>query len=216
MPGLACKSEQHKRQTNVTEHTLEDGSMVSDHAILEPIRLSLEYHGPNMFTVDETLPARFQRQTQYQTISAYDTLNEIWRQREPFSIVTEHEVYDNMLIESLTELHEAPNRGAVNFSIELKQINYATIQRGSVPESQLADGVNKSGATQVETGAGQPIPLTTQSSTIQGRAFQALTGQSLTNTTNILSLPQTQTFEFANAVQRATHSAVQQAVRGVA
>jgi hypothetical protein len=128
-------SEAHMRQSVIPEHALEDGSVVSEHVILKPKGLCLVYQQTNAYGGDSIA-----RQT-------WEMLNQLWQARQPFEIQTEHELYPNMIFERIGALHQAPYKGGLEFTADLKQINFAKWQLVSVPAKQLDPSVSKTASS---------------------------------------------------------------------
>jgi hypothetical protein len=133
-------SENHRRTATVTQQTLENGAVVADHVILAPAALSLIYEQTNAFNGREV--AR----------EAWESLKRLWKARKPFELVTEHEVYKDMVFETISALHQSPNRGGLQFTMELKQINFANLTYVKVPESAVSPAVAKTASTPVNAG----------------------------------------------------------------
>jgi hypothetical protein len=134
-------SESHNRTAEVTEQTLESGAVVSEHVILAPKTVTVIYEQTNA------------RNGRMLAQDAYTALNKIWAARQPVRLVTEHSIYKDMILESLTSLHQAPNLSALQFTATLKQVNWATLTYVKVPAAQLAPEVAKTASSQVNGGA---------------------------------------------------------------
>jgi hypothetical protein len=133
-------SESHQRRAMVSRQTLESGAKVSDHIALDPKSVTLIY--------EQTNEANGKKTAQ----EAWEALNKLYQARQPFDLVTEHELYSDMVIESLTGLHQAPMKGAMQFTIVFQQINFAKLSYVKVPASMLARGVQKSASTKIMGG----------------------------------------------------------------
>jgi hypothetical protein len=145
------ESDSHELSSEITENTLETGSKISDHTIQKPRRLTVVFNQTN--TGDGNTRAR----------NVWDKLKYIWENRSPLTVLTFHENYFNMQIENLIGLHSAPFKGAMKFTLALKQINSVSLQYVAIPESQLLKddkSTNKAASTEVPAGtlSTKPVP----------------------------------------------------------
>jgi hypothetical protein len=142
-------SESHERQAEVTQHPMEDGTHVSDHVILKPLKLNLMY--------EQTNASAGGRKTAQ---DAWDALQKLWTERTPFEIWTDNQIYSDMVVEHLTALQQAPNPGALAFTATLVQINYASLSYVKIPASQLAADVAQTATSMIQAGRIDPQPVT--------------------------------------------------------
>jgi len=119
-------SEEHTREARMTEQTVENGAIVSDHVILLPYKLNVEFEQTNAFGGVQTAQ------------QAYDGLMSLWKERSPFTVVTFHATYDSMIIEKMTAIHKSPNKGALKFNVTLKQVNKVAIDFVAAPNGKLS------------------------------------------------------------------------------
>ena len=121
------ESSSHNLSAEATENTLETGSKISEHVILKPRTLSVRFAQMNA-------TGGVERAT-----SVWGQFKDLWQNRTLLNIITEHDVYDNMIIEGLSALEVAPFKGALQCTLSLKQINFVNLQYVLVPEGQLPD-----------------------------------------------------------------------------
>ena len=121
----------HARESRVTEHVIEDGSIVTDHVILAPERLTVDVRQTNAFGGGK------------QAVDAFKELEVLWRERVPFDVYTYHAKYRGMVIERMNGVHEAPNMGGLSMTVTMKKINTATLTDtaatsavGAAPETE--------------------------------------------------------------------------------
>jgi len=96
-------SEAHTADNDVVDQVLENGSPMTDHIIIKPDYLELNFYvsnidGPNSPLVGET------------SRTIWQELKRMRNSRELLTILTQHEIYESMAIESLGATHEAPFR----------------------------------------------------------------------------------------------------------
>ena len=124
--------ETHERAADVTEHPVESGARVSDHVILQPARLTLEG-----FVTDAGVAVFGAAAGRTQT--AFETLTEAWREREPVQVVTGYRTYQDMVIVRLDMPRERP--GSMRFSMELKHVTIveSEVVNVAAPDADTAD-----------------------------------------------------------------------------
>jgi hypothetical protein len=154
-------SERHNAENDITELVLEDGSRVTDHVIIRPdvieVTVSISnYDGPATGTdgVGSSLEGERARTT-------WAALKAIRNSREVVSVQTHHELYDNVVIESLQAEHLSPYRGAMNVTIGLKAIDTAQLSVVQIPEDSLQstgeNAISKSASSEVDNGSAAPV-----------------------------------------------------------
>lgn len=72
--------------------------------------------------------------------------------REPVEVITEHSIYTNMVITSLTPTHSAPYKGALEIGITFQQVNFVELQSVGRSPSTLKGSAKKTGAAPVQSG----------------------------------------------------------------
>lgn len=142
-------SEIHAQEANVTDQPIEDGSLVSDHIVLQPetVEITAEvsnFDGNNSVSLGERAKTAFQ---------AFKTR---LQSRELFDLVTHHELYENMALQSISADHSAPYQGRLLYRLSFKRVNTTQLSIVRVPESQLlATGDNpvaKTASSEVNRG----------------------------------------------------------------
>ena len=166
-------SENHRLESEVTQQPLESGAPVTDHVVLKPRTLTLIYEQTNVDAYGGGSGAELAQ-------AAWAKCLGYWTTRQPLFVQTFHDSYSNMIIESLTGLHQAPMKGALTFTMQLKQITFVHLQYVSVPASQLqgpppATPAQQMAANFIAARNGLPPVYQTASTPIQGGQQQATT-----------------------------------------
>ena len=161
------KSDNHILSSEVSEHTLEAGSMVSDHVISKPRQLSILFEQVN--TKDGLSRA----------IRVWQEIKNVERARMLVTAVTEHDVYQHMVFDNVTALQSAPMKGALQFSTSLKQINSVQLAVVKVPASILAtDGTDKEASSEIAAGVQAAVELPSSASAgVENVLLEALRDQ---------------------------------------
>lgn len=116
VPISVLTGESHTFTANVPKIALESGAQISDHMILEPAQVSVSFSMTNA-------GAEKQRAK-----DAFDAFKKMMDERKLVEVVTEHHIYTNMVLTSLTPMHSAPYKGALTVTATFQQINFVQLQ----------------------------------------------------------------------------------------
>lgn len=120
-------SENHEDTTDITEHPVEKGAAITDHAYPNPATVTIEA-GQS----DSGGASAGDRRS----VEAYEALLKLQAEREPFDLVTGKRVYSNMLVKSLAVTTDAQTEHVLLVKAELQEIIIATVQAVSIPRSR--------------------------------------------------------------------------------
>jgi len=129
---------EHNATMIVTEHPVQTGAPIADHAFLEPEEISCEI-GMTDVNGDNN------------SVQMYQQLRELMNLREPFTLVTRLYSYPNMLITALSVPDDYTTMFALKAGIVFKQVRVvqvATIQVQQTVSGSKADAVNPTAQTQ--------------------------------------------------------------------
>lgn len=101
----------------VTDHPVEMGAPISDHAFKRPVSVELRYAWSNS-------TAGYEGYVQ----EVYQALLDLQNSREPFEISTGKRIYQNMLITSLTQYTDPENEFGLLVSCECREVIIAQTQ----------------------------------------------------------------------------------------
>jgi hypothetical protein len=121
----------------ITEHPIEQGASITDHAFVKPATVSMQV----IFT-----------ELQAPLAETYANFLALQASREPFTVVTGKRTYNNMLIKSLTEINDAQTENILSLRLRLQEIFIVDLETVSVskPSQQASPAV-----TQATQDAGQ-------------------------------------------------------------
>jgi hypothetical protein len=110
---------QHSSTLKITSHPVQSGANITDHAYLEPAELTMKVKMSDCMQglVKGQFTGAYSR-----SVSAYRILKELQANRIPFQVVTRLQVYQNMLIESLSIPDGNDLLYGLEASLTLKQI----------------------------------------------------------------------------------------------
>lgn len=138
---------EHQQQLRKTEHPVQTGASITDHAYLEPARLILDVG------MSDAMDAYFVPSTwtgaQSKSVAAYQTVLALQFARVPLTITTRLRTYLNMLIENpvANETHKTAH--GLRMRIEFGQIFLASIS--VVTASARPNETNETGLATVTT-----------------------------------------------------------------
>ncbi len=169
-PIDVAKVETHTLEAEVTEHPVEKGSVISDHVRLNPIEVTLECLVSDtplgIIAVD---PTRINSQIEIDGESsttvptpsedAYARLRAIRLARQPVTIETSLDRFENMILTRLTIPRSADTSGGLTFEATFREIVIVENLRVTVRVAEPR------GNKKADLGAQPPIPLT-------GKQFQ--------------------------------------------
>lgn len=149
--------EKHVDTLKITDHPIQRGASVTDHAYKEPETLEMDIGWSNSY-INFTAP--FAKKAAMETRDLrdiYKELLELQASRIPFSIGTGKREYDNMLIKSLTVETEAKTENVLFVKAVFQRVNIVdTLLTVLVPENQ-ANAAETAEAS--SSGERQPQPV---------------------------------------------------------
>lgn len=145
----AWLEESHEDSLTITDHPVEQGASISDHAYLKPRTVTLRYGVSDVPPPGEALTDGARR-----SIAVYEKLLELQGSREPFNLVTGKRLYRNMLIETLSTVTDASSDNAMIVTIDCREVIIVNTAVTSLPPRTRHANPNKTGGT-TDTGSKQ-------------------------------------------------------------
>jgi len=120
----------HERRLTITDHPVEEGANITDHAYIEPKAISIEIGMSDVCSsiIDGQFAQRFSR-----SVSAYDTLERLQSERIPLSIKTKLATYRNMLIENITAPDDFVTRHGLRAMVFFREIIVVSTDTVTMP-----------------------------------------------------------------------------------
>jgi hypothetical protein len=110
-------SQIHRFPSVITKNPVEDGTTFADHVVLLPVTLEIDGRVTDApISIRDVITGKFNAQ------DAYRELVRMQKAREPFTVVTGLNVYQNMLIEDLSIPRTASDGKSMRFTILLQEI----------------------------------------------------------------------------------------------
>lgn len=109
----------HTRKTKITQHPVETGAAITDHAYIEPAELIIEV-GMSDACISFIQGQFNQKYTR--SVSAIDTLWKLQEQRIPMDVLTRLKLYKNMLIEVISVPDDWQTLNGLRATVTLREI----------------------------------------------------------------------------------------------
>lgn len=152
----ASHMEDIKYISNLTDHYVEDGSVISDHILLQPVSLSLVGsvtddsidivgYAQSFFNLPKFITSNISNRGAKQ-VAAYELLTGLYNSKSLVTVVAYLDTFTDMAIENLTFNNDANTGNRLFFKIELKKANFATVKTvnvGTLSGKNLQDMVSK-------------------------------------------------------------------------
>lgn len=143
----------HSSKIKMTEHPVEQGAAITDHAYVEPRSLTLEIGMSDVCT--SFVDGQFMQKSS-RSISAYEALKQLQVSKIPLKVYTRLDVYENMLIETITSPDDYTTMFGLRATIGLREIIVVTTNTVSLP-NRTSGAPQKTGST--NKGTVQPVQV---------------------------------------------------------
>lgn len=135
----AVFSTDHSASLTVTQHPVQSGSSVADHAFMEPDEVSIEIGMTDVAAIASGGASR--------SVNAYAQLRSIMELREPVTLVTRLKVYRNMLITSMSAPEDYKTMHALRAAIYFQNINMVNVSTVTVQETVTSSKTTSSSSS---------------------------------------------------------------------
>ena len=165
----AVKRARHTQQLQITEHPIQTGANISDHAYLLPFRLTLEIGISD--AMDSFSPGMWVGSTS-KSVSAYQTLLQLQAARVFLVLTTRLATYQNMMIEDISPDEDSTTVASLRATITFKQVFTATVSQQTISARP-----NATDTTQLATVQPQPVSAAvTQQYAVKSPSNPTVTG----------------------------------------
>ena len=137
--------EEHTSTLHITEHPVQSGANVTDHAYIEPARLVMEIGMSDAMAA--VYPGQFE-DADTKSVSAYRTLLELQKSRLPLAVMTRLYLYQNMLIETITAPDDHKTQYGLRCTVALREIIVVDVAETTVSARPQTTGSTQQGAVQ--------------------------------------------------------------------
>lgn len=141
----AIFSTEHITSLSITEHPIQTGADISDHAYEEGARLTFDIGMSDV--MKSYTPGQFSDDAS-RSVSAYLKIRELQKQRLPITVTTKLGSYTNMMVETITNVEDNKTTHGLRATVVLKQIfvvNVTTVKISERPQKseQTNEGEQK-------------------------------------------------------------------------
>ena len=113
----------HESNLSITEHPVQTGASISDHAYMEPQSVTFEIGMSDvMQDISATTVASFSGTSSSRSVNAYKILKKLQTDRVPINAITRLGTYNNMLIETISAPDDNKTCYALKATVVLKEI----------------------------------------------------------------------------------------------
>ncbi|MBQ8201474.1 MAG: hypothetical protein IJZ74_06885 [Clostridia bacterium] len=144
----------HMANVTVTQHPVQTGASISDHAYAEPDEVTLEIGMSDAVTYAGT----------NHSVNAYSQLRAIMAKREPVTLITRLQSYKNMVITSMSAPDDYTTMNALKATIYFRQIEMVSVSTITVQQKVTASSSTPTNTSSNGSGSGAKKPSTSSSS----------------------------------------------------
>jgi len=141
--------QEHKLESEVTEHPVEDGFPVHDHVIRKPVKLSM------VVGISQSPVTWLDKlgQKEDKVVKALAEFKRIYKDAQPITIVTPTDVYENMVMTSAAFPRTVENKNLIRIPCEFTQIRKVAVKTADIPENLVSDNTaDSAGKTEQDGG----------------------------------------------------------------
>lgn len=141
----AVFSTEHRLSITTTQHPVQQGASIGDHAYIEPDEVSIEV-GMTDAAISAGGPSH--------SVNAYEQLRAIAEARRPVTLVTRLHTYSNMVITNLSAPDDKTTMNALKASVYFQKINIVSVATTKVQQTVSGSKTTQStGSTQSSSSA---------------------------------------------------------------
>lgn len=144
--------EKHRDELVITNHPVQHGANITDHAYKQPSMLALRYGWSSsgaLFSLDLGAPS---------VDDVYKMLRDLQESRQPFDVVTGKRNYSNMLIRSIDLVTDKTTEKSIIVDVLLQQVIIVETQTATLKSAANMSMPEKT-APITNAGVKQPIPV---------------------------------------------------------
>ncbi|NHB89743.1 phage baseplate protein [Photorhabdus tasmaniensis] len=152
-------SEKHTDALEITEHPVEIGAAVSDHAYKKPSEITMELGfagGGSLLDFVDT--SKIGLSMGLSPKETYQKILDLQELREPFKVITGKRTYENMLIKAIEVTTDRLSENVLLCTLTLREVIITSTQKVQVAEKEvMKTGVNTSAVENSGTKTLKPV-----------------------------------------------------------
>jgi hypothetical protein len=133
----------HTSRLTITEHPVQTGAALTDHAFLQPRELTMDIGMSNVVT--SFVPGQFSGGYS-RSVTAFQVLKDLQALRVPIQVHTRLGLYQNMLIEVLMAPDDYMTLNGLHCTVTFKEILVAQVRTVKISERPLVTDGSKRGS----------------------------------------------------------------------
>jgi hypothetical protein len=131
----------HVSKLKITEHPVQTGASITDHAYLEPKELTIEV---GMSDAAKSLVSGQFSSDRSRSVTAYKVLRELQDQRIPVQVLTRLGIYQNMMVESISVPDDYMSLYGLKASVVMREILVSTVKTVKISaRPQISGSTNR-------------------------------------------------------------------------
>lgn len=155
--------EHHTDVLTITDHPVETGAAITDHAFSNPAEVTMRVGWSNSNSLSNSIVSGSIFSGQINDANElYRQLLDLQKSRQPFDLVTGKRTYKNMLIKQLGVTTDRDSENALIVTIVLRQVIIVQTSSTSTPDTGVQANPQDTGAVQ-NSGTKQPSQAQNQS-----------------------------------------------------
>lgn len=155
--------EHHVDTLAITDHPIETGASISDHAYMQPSEITMRVAWSNSNSLTNSIVSGSILSGDISDANElYRQLLDLQKSREPFDVVTGKRTYNNMLIKQLSVTTDRDSENALIVTAILRQVNIVQTSSVQLSSSDVQASPEDTGAVQ-NGGTKQPTQAQNQS-----------------------------------------------------
>ena len=159
IPVNVITQEQYIYQADITTNPIESGAKLTDHVIINPLKVSINFEVVNFPDMDQKY--------------VFGLLETMFKNRQTTTLLTRHKQLENMIMTGFQPTNSLPNWGGFRARAEFQQIGLVTVQTAKIsrkdasPNSASKKNVEKTATDSTKKGEAKKTPVPSGSTASQ-------------------------------------------------
>jgi len=152
-------SETHTLSNTISEHNVEDGSVISDH-IKNNLQAGSLVGFISNFSIQNYYLNRDRSAFRNKAKDAFELINEIWRRKDLVKIIVMMKVYNNVAIENIDMNFSEGDGEAISMNVSFKEMNVVTLKTvdlGNVKPGAMTSDKARQASDKKDLGRQTPV-----------------------------------------------------------
>lgn len=147
IPVNVITQEQYIYQADITTNPIESGAKLTDHVILNPLKVSINFEVVNFPDMDQKY--------------VFGLLETMFKNRQTTTLLTRHKQLENMIMTGFQPTNSLPSWGGFRARAEFQQIGLVNIEAQKIKATKPNDATKKNVSKQAEKATNKGAPKST-------------------------------------------------------